>query len=476
MAKEKPEDSYLVSKYLKYKLRIAFYVSFLPLVVCVSLVLNYVSPRIGLINLDIMLYILSVTLISAAAFLLIKEVFAHIISITRDVKLIAAGDTSRKIETGRKDEVSDLAEALNELTQRIRSNITELKGYGEKTTEINLQVQKQVFLLSSLLEISSLISQGAKLDNILKLATEKLRILTDSSAAYLLFKDIESETFYIKAVDGINSQHLLQIKIEPEDRIFDRVIKTNKPLILDKENVLPEELSKYFLEKFKLKNTLAQSVYLKERVVGILGIGNNNLEGPFLYRKDDIELLNVFSRQIAIAVENDMLLHRIEKLEIKDALTGLYNEAFIRNCLKEEIKRAIIYQRPCAFILLNIDNFKEFCKNFGALQADASLKRIAFLIRESVTEIDRVARIGNNEFAIVLPEKNKRQAQRIAEDIRKKIEFSFGEEQEINRRLTVSGGTSENPIDGVEVEELIAKARELLTLAKIQGKNRIVGF
>lgn len=475
MSEPKPKDSYLASKYIKYKLRIAFYMSFLPLVVCVSLVFNYISPRLGFNNLGIMLYILSVTLISIAAFLLIREIFSHIISLTRDVKLIAAGDTSHKIETGRNDEVSDLAEALNEFTQRIRSNITELKGYGEKTTEMNLKVQKQVFLLSSLLEISSLISQGAELGNILKLALEKLRFITDSELDYLFFKDIESEKFYMRLADGINSQHLLHIKIEPEDRIFDRVVKTNKPLILDKENVLSEELSKAFQKKFKLNNTAALPVYFKEKVVGILGIGNN-IEEPFLYRKDDMELLSIFSKQIAIAVESDMLLHRIEKLEIKDSLTGLYNEAFIRNCLKEEIRRAIIYQRPCAFILLNIDNFKEFIKNFGAAQADSSLKRIAFLIRESVTEIDRVGRTANNEFAIVLPEKNKRQAQRIAEDIRKKIEVVFSEEQDANRRLTVSGGISENPLDGVEAEELITKARELLTLAKIKGKNRIIGF
>jgi diguanylate cyclase (GGDEF)-like protein len=170
-----------------------------------------------------------------------------------------------------------------------------------------------------------------------------------------------------------------------------------------------------------------------------------------------------------------MLIHRIEKLEIKDALTGLYNEAFVRSRLQEEIKRAIAYHRPCGFILFNIDNFREFHQNFGSLQAEAALKKIASLMKDSVSEIDRVGRFGDNEFAIVLPEKNKRKVQEIAEDIRKKITFAFSEEQDVKKRITVSGSVTENPLDGIDAEELISKAKEFVKLAKTQGKNRIVG-
>jgi diguanylate cyclase (GGDEF)-like protein len=126
--------------------------------------------------------------------------------------------------------------------------------------------------------------------------------------------------------------------------------------------------------------------------------------------------------------------------------------------------------------MLNVDNFKEFHQEFGSLHAESTLKKIASLIRDSVTEIDRVGRVGDNDFAIVLPERNKRQAQEIAEDIRKKIEFAFSEESDARKKLTVSGGVSENPLDGIDAEELIVKAADLIKFAKTQGKNRIVGF
>lgn len=90
--------------------------------------------------------------------------------------------------------------------------------------------------------------------------------------------------------------------------------------------------------------------------------------------------------------------------------------------------------------------------------------------------MDHVGRTGDDEFSILLPEKNKRKALEIAEDVRKKIQFGFSEEQDPGKRITLSGGISENPLDGVDAESLISYAKELLKLAKSQGRNCVVGF
>lgn len=466
----------LASFSLKRKLVISFLLmSVLPLLVFGFLLSNYrLLPQSQFsLRINIMVAALTIIAIAIIGFWVIKEVFDRVLSVTSEAKMIAAGDISRRVEIKSPDEVGDLSDALNQLTQRIRDNMDELKNYSEKTTEINLEIQKRVLVLSSLLQISSLISQSTKLEDILKVTIEKARILANSDVAYLFFREEKEENFSMKAADGINSQYLLKTTVEPKEKFFDNLIHNIKPLILDKQNTLPENLKVFFYDKFKLKNTLALPIYLRGRVAGILGIGNSR--EPFSYRKEDMELLDVFAKQIAIAAENDILMHRVEKLEIKDTLTGLYNQPFIQNRLQEEIKRSITYQRPCAFILLDLDNFKKFHQNFGSLQAEATLKKIASLIKDSVTEIDRVARTGDNEFAIVLPERNKRKAQDIAEEIRRKIEFNFSEEQDAKRRLTISAGVSENPLDGIDAEELVGKARERLTLAKSHGKNRILG-
>ena len=161
-------------------------------------------------------------------------------------------------------------------------------------------------------------------------------------------------------------------------------------------------------------------------------------------------------------MENENLTRRMEKLEINDALTGLYNDAFIRNRLQEEIKRAIIHQRPCAFVLLRLESFAAFHAKFGSSRSETVLRKCASLIRETVTEIDPVGRIQENLFAIILAERNKRQAQRMASEIKQKLGLAFSSEQDYHKRFTVTTGVSENPLDGIRADELVEKAQEAL--------------
>jgi len=468
---KKDEKSSLSSGGLKYKLKISFaLMSILPLLVCVYLISHYMLPQVGL-RIDIITFIVISVIIACIGFYVVKEVFDRILSVTNSAKLIASGDYYHNLEVLEGDEVGDLGEAFNRLTHRIRSNMDELKNYSEKTAEINIGIQKRIIVLSGLLQISSLISQAAKLDDILKFIIEKSRLLAESETSYLLFREESQETFYMRWAEGLGFQQLLDIRVESTDDVFYRVNNINRPLILDKKNLLPEAIISFVHERLKLRNTLALPIYLRGRIIALLGVGNN--KDSFEYLKEDVEFLDVFAKQLAIAVENDILVHSIRKLEIKDTLTGLYNELFMRSRLQEEIKRAVMYQRPCALVILDIDNFKQYTQNFGSIQTETTLKKIAALIRDSVSEIDRVGRTGDDEFTVILPEKNKRQALETAEGIRKKIEFGFSEEEDKSKRITVSGGVSENPLDGITSEELIAKAREMLSSAKKEGRNRI---
>lgn len=454
----------LASRGIRYKLNIAYaLMSVLPILISIYLVSAYILPKIGL-RLDIFATLAVSVFIAVIGFFIIKEILDRVLTVSSDAKIIAAGDLSYVVPIKKGDEVGELGEALNQITQRIRNNMAELNAYSERTNKINFEIQKRVLVLSGLLQISSLISQGAKIEDALKLATEKSRFIANSDLAYLLFREEGKDFFYMRAAEGINAQPLFKLKVTAEDVIFAKLIKTNKPLIIDKDNLAASNVISALSETFKLKSTLALPVYFSGKVVGIIGIGSD--QEKFVYSKDDAELLDIFSKQVAIAIENDVLMQRIEKLEIKDTLTGLYNEGYIHNRLQEEIRRAIIYKRPCAFIMLDIDNFRDFHHNFGSLQAEAVLKRVANFIKGEVSDIEPVGRTGDSEFSIVLPEKNKRQTQKIAEDIRCKIEASFSKETDINRRLTLSSGISENPIDGIRYEELVRKAKEELALDK----------
>lgn len=462
----------LSSRTVKQKLMVAFQLmSILPFLVCVYLLSLYIFPKSG-VRLDIIVYLSVSVFLAIVGLLVIKEVFDRLTSVANEAKFIAAGDISRKLEVKHGDEVGELGNILNQLTQRIRSNMDELKNYSEKTTEINIEIQKKIIVLSNLMQISALISQGGKFEEVLKIAVEKSRALANSEIAFFLFKDELKDSFCMKVAEGIKSDYLMTIEIGSKDDLYSKAFNLNKLLILDKQNSLNGNLTVDFLAKFQVKNCLAMPIFLRGSVKAVLGIANTR--DNFSYNKDDIELLDIFTKQVAVAIENDILAHRIEKLEIKDALTGLYNRFFIEGRLQEEISRAIAYQRPCAFVVFDLDNFKNYCEKFGLISAESVLKKIAVLIRECITEVDRVGRTDDDEFSLILPEKNKRQAQEAAEEICKKIQASFG--QDNSKCLTFSAGVSENPLDGVKAEQLIAKAKELLKKAKAGGKNKVVVF
>ena len=464
----------LNSRTIKQKLMVAFQLmSILPFLVCVYLVSNYILPKFGL-KVDIVVSLVVSIFVALVGLLVIKEVFDRLTSVATQAKSIAAGDINRKLEVEHGDEVGELGNVLNQLTQRIRGNMDELKRYSEKTTEINLEIQKKIIILSNLMQVSSLISQGAKFEDILKIAIEKSRLLANSETAFLLFKKENEESFRVMVSDGAKADYLNTLEFGPKEDIYNKGLNLNKLLILDKQNLLSDNLTLDFLAKFQMKNCLTMPIFLRKRVKAVLGIANNREN--FSYSKDDIELLEIFSKQIAIAIENDILAHRVESLEIKDLLTGLYNKAFITSRLQEEIKRAIVYQRPCAFVVFDIDNFKNYREKLGLINAEAALKKIAILVKDSITEVDRVGRTDADEFSLILPERNKRQALEVAEEIRKKVQSSFSQAQDINGCLTFSAGVSENPLDGVQAEQLITKARELLKKAKANGKNQVVVF
>jgi len=101
------------------------------------------------------------------------------------------------------------------------------------------------------------------------------------------------------------------------------------------------------------------------------------------------------------------------------------------------------------------------------------LKKIAAVLTKRLSPIDKAARIGDDVFALLLPEKNKRSAFDIAEEIRHDVEKLRFSDDELDR-MTVSVGVSENPIDGSTPEALFDKAAELVKKAKTDGKNKVI--
>ncbi|MCS6857809.1 MAG: GGDEF domain-containing protein [Deltaproteobacteria bacterium] len=157
-----------------------------------------------------------------------------------------------------------------------------------------------------------------------------------------------------------------------------------------------------------------------------------------------------------------------------DGLTGLHNKRFFDEALEREIQRSKRYERIFSLLLFDVDHFKRINDTYGHLAGDAVLRQLGSLLRARVRKTDVPARIGGEEFAVLVPEVPLSGAFSMAEKLRKSVEencFSF-ESQRIP--VTISIGVAEWNPKVRSGEELIATADQKLYEAKRRGRNQVV--
>lgn len=461
----------LVPRGLRYKLILIFcLMSIIPILALLYLISTYMFTITA--NFGNLLLTIGLSLVIAfLGFILAGSIIDPIIKMSKNARDMIEGGVVSELTIKSEDEIGDLGASLNLLTGRLNKNMSELKNYESRIREINMEINRKVLALSTLFQVGNIMSSTADLNVILQFIVEKAYELITSEKVFLMLVEPHTNELVVKAVHNIKTEDISKMRVKVGDGFLGQAVRENKTFIAD-ENHEAHGLSKNYLMKNEFKNIMLAPILMRLRPVGLI-VCSNNFDS-FSYREEDIELLNIFSKQASIAVENDILLKKTEQLAIKDELTGLYNTNYLRARLEEEIQRAIAYQRPCSFVLIEIDDFKNYYERNGKIAVEAVIKKIAKMLEEKVEQVDRVARFEDEEFAVICPEKNKMEALNIAENIRKTVEgFNFPHaETQPGKRITVSAGVSANPIDGITTDELIAKARLVLEQIKKEGKNK----
>lgn len=463
----------LAPRSIRRKLVTAFaLMSLIPMFVFGYFIFYYILPTINTFW-DVFLAFVITIFLMFLGFYLARQIIYPIAEIAAHAKGIAEGNLDQQLSVSGEDEIGELSGSLNQLSTRLKENMSELRSYGEKIKEINLEINKKVFALSSLLQIGNLITTAANLDEVFNLITEKLAQLQTGAAAFLMLLDKSSETLSMRAQTNLKTEAPGSIEIKIGHGLLGKLFQGADPVVIDaqKKPALKDESLAKILQA---ENMAVLPVTCYGKVIGIIGTANNTAD--FRFSDDEIELIGVFAKQAGVAIENDSLLRKTEELAVKDELTGLYNENYIRTRLDEEIKRAVSYQRPCSLIIFEIDNFKQYLQVQGEIGVEKALKKIAQTLKESTSDIDKVARFSEYQFAVVLPEKNKRQALNLAENIIKEFERfdSRPDNLKASASLGVRGGISATPLDGASSVELINKALSCAEKAKTQGVNKTV--
>ncbi len=184
------------------------------------------------------------------------------------------------------------------------------------------------------------------------------------------------------------------------------------------------------------------------------------------FNSSDVHLLELLLGHTAQAVKRIRLRNELREQAIRDPLTGVHNRYYLGHALGRETERSKRYGHSIAFLMIDVDRFKEINDRFGHQMGDRILQRVASLLSEEIREIDIVVRYGGDEFLIVLPETEEKPGI-LEERFSAKITSAIERDELVDFPVTLSVGSSHWSPDGTEsIEQILAEADRRMYEAK----------
>ncbi len=220
----------------------------------------------------------------------------------------------------------------------------------------------------------------------------------------------------------------------------------------------------------------ADLIKYKDHMILPLNIEENEVAGYLAVDsilETDKEKFGILAQQFLIGLRRALLYQKVQGLTITDGLTQVYCRRYFLERFGEELKRSKKNKLHLSFLMIDIDNFKQFNDRYGHLVGDAILRQVSKIISENVRQIDFIGRYGGEEFSIVLAETDKEQANFAGQRIRQAIEGATIKAYDEKLKVTVSIGISTFPVNTRNMQDLIEMADQALYVAKETGKNKV---
>lgn len=261
---------------------------------------------------------------------------------------------------------------------------------------------------------------------------------------------------------SMNPAALKEFPLEQLDE-FTRALAAGKPFSNIVSN-LPESCAKTMLEETNVKSYLILPLYCEKNFWGFIAFYDCNTAR--LWPDSEIGILLLFANAIVGAVERNTFEKRIEILSYHDQLTDLYNRRFF----EEEINRLDTKRNlPVTVVIADVNGLKLTNDAFGHFVGDKLLQKSADVFKKECRADDIIARIGGDEFAILLPKTDSREAMRIVRRIQEAVTQDASE----NMILSISFGFSTKYETEEEMIEVIKKAEDHMYNNKLTESIKI---
>ena len=258
--------------------------------------------------------------------------------------------------------------------------------------------------------------------------------------------------------------------VHADHSLIDRLINQREVIVIDETSSDP--FLRNLMDRSKTTASVVAPLFAAGEFLGIIS-ANFGPETPLASIRDpDLhERLSGLADQSATALQNLELLEKVQHLAWHDALTGLPNRRLFKDRVEQELVRSRRVGEPVCMFFVDLDHFKEVNDTFGHAAGDDLIQQVGQRLVDTVRRQDTVARVGGDEFAILLPGLSDQLAidqlaQRSLEAMSDSFSV-FGEAIETSASI----GIAMAPEHGDSYDELLNRADEAMYRAKARGRN-----
>ncbi len=352
----------------------------------------------------------------------------------------------------------------------------------KERAQLKDQFAEQVTWMTALTKIGQSVTSTLELDEVLRRIVEAGVELTHAEEGFLALLDEPNSQLFLRAAKNIDEDRTNTMRLPVHDTLIGDVIQSRRPLrtLQSKEQPALKVATGYLVQ-----NLLHVPLISKGTVLGVLTVDNRFNNRAFT-EMDEAQLTSL-ADYAAVAIENANLyqraqdeikyrMHAEERLQydaLHDSLTGLPNRALFIDRLKQALERSKLHEEKIfALLFLDLDRFKNINDSLGHSKGDELLVLVARVLQNNLHPTDTMARVGGDEFVILLEDINDiSDASRVADRIQRLLK-SASSQLDGGMLITASIGIVVSLSGYESPEDMLRDADIAMYRAKSLGKSR----
>lgn len=391
------------------------------------------------------------------------------------------------------EKIKEFGNQISEVENNISSNKQDFleiyernvqleKEIADRTKELNIANQRML----TLQHIWDMMNSSKPLSNVLDaivktlqgelgyLHSSILQLKDDEDGKYLKVITQAQDDIIAKA-DAVLGKPFESIRLAYEENSILRHSLTSKTIMQTTDlrsslrNILPdlsEDLLRKMLNNAQTRSIIIVPLYTMSVDFGCLVVFSTRE----VAEEAELDFLKLFAQQIELAITIADLFQAVKNQAVTDGLTTLYNRRYFEEFIEKEVVRAHRMNQPFTLIALDLDYLKQINDKHGHSFGDLAIKTVADVLKKNARSIDVAARMGGEEFNLLLPGVDSKGGLIAAERIRSAIA-----ECDIEQvgQITASIGVATFFEHSSKMDELLEIADQAMYCAKRNGRNRV---